>query len=254
MKKVLFWVSLSVVIFTSCRSHYVLTDVSRSRLVIDSRYDAHPDAAATAFLAPYKQKVDSVMEPVMGSVARSMEAKRPESPLTNLLSDILMDMSAVYGEKPDFSVYNIGGIRASLVKGKVTYGDVLAIAPFENKICFVTLTGEKVLELFRQMAGNGGEGVSRGVELVISPDGKLLSARLHGKEIVPDASYRVATIDYLVQGNDHLTAFKDGTDLNSPQEEKNNTRYIISDYFRKAAAQGKVVDAKTEGRIIVKDK
>ena len=132
MKKILFWVSLSVVMFTSCRSHYVLTDVNRSRLVIDSRYDAQPDAAASAFLAPYKQEVDSVMEPVMGTVARNMEAKRPESPLTDLLSDILMDMSASYGEKPDFSVYNIGGIRASLVKGKVTYGDILAVAPFEN--------------------------------------------------------------------------------------------------------------------------
>lgn len=254
MKKILFWVSLSVVIFTSCKSHYVLTDVSRSRLVIDSRYDAQPDAAASAFLAPYKQEVDSVMEPVMGTVARNMEAKRPESPLTDLLSDILMDMSASYGEKPDFSVYNIGGIRASLVKGKVTYGDILAVAPFENKICFLTLTGAKVLELFSQMAMNGGEGVSHGVELVISPDGKLLSARLHGKEIAPEASYRVATIDYLAQGNDHLTAFKDGTDLKLPQEEKNNTRYIISDYFRKMAAQGKVVDAEVEGRIIVKGK
>ena len=83
MKKILFWVSLSVVMFTSCRSHYVLTDVNRSRLVIDSRYDAQPDAAASAFLAPYKQEVDSVMEPVMGTVARNMEAKRPESPLTD---------------------------------------------------------------------------------------------------------------------------------------------------------------------------
>ena len=251
MKKSLLLIGACAALFTSCRSHYVLTDVSRSRIVVDSRYDAQPDAAATAVLAPYKHKVDSVMGPVMGEVAHNMTAERPESDLSNLLPDILVYMSADYGEKPDFGVYNIGGIRASLVKGKVTYGDVLDVAPFENKICFVTLTGEKVLELFRQIAIRGGEGVSHGVELVISPDGKLLSSRLHGKEIDPKASYRVTTIDYLAQGNDHLTAFRDGTDLNSPQEEKNNTRYIISDYFRKMAAQGKVVDAKTEGRIVV---
>lgn len=254
MNRALLLTGLSVALFASCRSHYVLTDVSRQLIVVDSRYDARPDAKAADFLAPYKQKVDSVMGPVLGSVARDMDARRPESPLTNLLADILQDMSADYGEKPVFSVYNIGGIRASLVKGKVTYGDVLAVAPFENKICFITLTGAKVLELFGQMAKNGGEGVSRGVKLVISPDGKLLSARLHDKEIDPQATYRVATIDYLAQGNDHLTAFKDGTELNAPQEERNNTRYIIADYFRRTAAQGKEVDAKTEGRITVEQK
>lgn len=243
--------SAALAVLTACRSHYTMGDIIRQRIVVDSRYDAHPDADAAAFLASYKQKVDSVMGPVLGEVARSMEAKRPESELSNLLPDILVTMAADYGEKPDFGVYNIGGIRAALVKGPVTYGDVLAVAPFENKICFVTLTGEKVLQLFSQIAMRGGEGVSHGVELVISPDCKLLSARLHGKEIDPAASYRVTTIDYVVQGNDQLTAFKDGTDLNSPQEEQNNTRYIIADYFRRMAAQGKVIDAQTEGRIVV---
>lgn len=251
VKKSLLFFCVCAALLSSCKPHYVLTSISRTRLVVDSRYDARPDARAEAILAPYKQKVDSVMGPIMGEVARDMTAKRPESELTNLLPDILMEMSESYGEKPDFSVYNIGGIRASFVKGKVTYGDILDVAPFENKICFITLTGEKVLELFGQIAGNNGEGVSHGVELVISPDYKLLSARLHGKEIDPKASYRVATIDYVVQGNDHLTAFKDGTALNSPQDEKNNLRYIISDYFCQMAAQGKVVDSKTEGRIVV---
>ena len=239
-------------LLTACKSHYALDNISRQRIVIDSRYDAAPDAAAAIFLAPYKQQVDSIMGPVLGEVARNMEAKRPESPLSNLLPDILVAMAEDYGEKPDFGVYNIGGIRASLIKGKVTYGDVLDVAPFENKICFITLSGAKVLELFGQMAKRGGEGVSHGVQLVISSDGRLLSARLHGKEIDPAAAYRITTIDYIAQGNDQLTAFKDGTDLNSPQEEKNNSRYIIADYFRRMTEQGKVIDAQTEGRIVVK--
>ena len=249
MKKSLLLIGVCAALLPSCKSHYVVSDVSRSRIVVDSRYDVQPDAAAEAFLSPFKQKVDSVMSPVLGEVARDMVVERPESPLSNLLPDILVYMSADYGEKPDFSVYNIGGIRAGLIKGKVTYGDVLDVAPFENKICFLTLTGDKVLELFSQIAMRGGEGVSHGVELVISSDGKLLSAHLHGKEIDPKASYRIATIDYLSQGNDQMTAFKACTDLKSPQEEKNNSRYIIANYFRKMAAQQKVVDAHVEGRI-----
>ena len=129
---------------------------------------------------------------------------------------------------------------------------MLDVAPFENKICFVTLTGDKVTELFRQIARRGGEGVSHGVELVISKDGELLSARLHGKEIDPAASYRVTTIDYLAEGNDGMSAFKSGTDLNAPKDEKNNSRFVIMDYFKAMEAQHVEVSSKTEGRIIVK--
>ena len=242
----------SGMMLTACTTHYKLTNVSRTRILVDKTYDANPDAKAMAFLAPYKQKVDSIMGPVVGEVAHNMAASRPESDLSNLLPDIFIYMAKNYGEKPDFAVYNMGGIRSAFAKGKVTYGDVLDVAPFENKICFLTLTGEKVKELFAQIAKRGGEGVSKGVELVITKDGQLVSARLNGKEIDPSAKYRVTTIDYLAQGNDGLVAFKSATDLNSPQEDSNNARYVIRDYFQEMMKQGIVVDAKVEGRIVVK--
>lgn len=239
-------------LFAGCTSHYQLTDVSQTRILVDNRYDATPDIAAAAFLAPFKQKVDSVMGPVVGRAACDMVADRPESALSNLLPDIFMYMAKYYQEKPDFAVYNMGGIRAALSKGDVTYGDVLDIAPFENKISFITLSGEQVMHLFEQIAFRGGEGVSKGVQLVITKDGHLVSARLNGQPIDPKANYRITTIDYLVQGNDGLTAFKEGTNLNSPSDSKNNARYVISDYFREMMEAGKAVDAKVEGRIIVK--
>ncbi len=242
----------SGMMLTACTTHYKLTNVSRTRILVDKTYDANPDAKAMAFLAPYKQKVDSIMGPVVGEVAHNMAASRPESDLSNLLPDIFIYMAKNYGEKPDFAVYNMGGIRSAFAKGKVTYGDVLDVAPFENKICFLTLAGEKVKELFAQIAKRGGEGVSKGVELVITKDGQLVSARLNGKEIDPSAKYRVTTIDYLAQGNDGLVAFKSATDLNSPQEDSNNARYVIRDYFQEMMKQGIVVDAKVEGRIVIK--
>ncbi len=245
--------ALSLLTLTACSTHYQLAGISRSRIVIDSRYDASPDAATTAVLAPYKLKVDSVMMPVVGTVARDMAAVRPESDLSNLLADILVWAGRNYDEKPVLGVYNMGGIRAALTKGDVTYGDVLAIAPFENKIAFITLTGEQLMELFGQIARRGGEGVSHGTELVITADGNLVSARLHGKDIDPKANYRVVTIDYLVQGNDGLTAFPKGSGLVSPQEESNNSRFIIMDYFKAKAAKGEAVDAHVEGRVKIKD-
>lgn len=248
MKKISITLALAALMgLSACSSHYQLTQVSRTRVLIDARYD-RPGSEAEAFLAPYAHKVDSLMSPVVGTAARYMASHRPESELSNLLSDILVWGAARMDEKADFAVYNMGGIRAALAKGPVTIGDVLDVAPFENKLCVLTLTGDKVTELFSQIASVGGEGVSHGVALTISRDGRLLSATVGGQPIDPRRSYRIATLDYLAQGNDRLVAFKAKSQVVAPQGQDNNVRYIIMDYLR---AKG-TVDARTEGRIVVK--
>ena len=251
-KTIILGLSSLLVFASSCGSHYHLTDITRSRILVDSQYDARPDAQAAAFIAPYKHSVDSIMSPVVGTTARYLSAYRPESPLSNLLADILIYESAKFGEKPDFAVYNMGGMRSAFAKGPVTYGDVVDVAPFENKICFLSLTGEDVLQLFGELAATGGEGVSHGVKLIISKD-KLMKSSLNDKDISPNSTYRIATLDYLAQGNDHLDAFKNGKNVVSPQSEKNNVRYLIVNYFREQQAKGIVVDSKIEGRIVKDD-
>lgn len=246
--------SLALLMMASCApKHYRLVGIDRSRIIIDSRYDQNPDQKAAEFMAPFKCVNDSIMGPVMGTVAHNMHAERPESDLSNLLADILVWAARDYGETPVMGVYNMGGIRADLTKGNVTYGDVLDIAPFENKICFVTLTGEQLMKLFSQIAVRGGEGVSSGVQLTIEgPEGKnrLVSARLHGKEIDPKAEYRVTTINYLLEGNDGMSAFREGTEVVAPNDPSNNTRFLIMNYFRDSHSRGEVVDSKVEGRIV----
>ena len=254
MRNRLFFCALTgvLLLLSSCRSHYQMTGVERSRIVVDSRYDRQPDEAAVRYLAPYKHQVDSAMGPVMGRVARNMHAERPESNLSNLLSDVMVWAAKDYNEQVVLGIYNMGGIRADLTRGEVTYGDVLDVAPFENKIAFTTLKGETLLKLFQQIAKRGGEGVSRGCELVISKEGELVSAHLNGQEIDPQGEYRVATIDYLLGGNDGMSAMNEGHDVRSPQDKQSNTRFIIMNYFKEKAAKGEVVDAQVEGRITLR--
>ena len=252
-KKHLFLGALASLMMVSCApKHYQITSVERTRIIVDSRYDQNPDEAAQQFLAPYKRVNDSIMGPVMGQVAHNMHPQRPESDLSNLLADILIWASKDYNEEPVLGIYNMGGIRSDLTKGDVTYGDVLNVAPFENKISFLTLTGEKMLKLFRQIAHRGGEGVSKGIELVITEDGKLVSSKLHGKEIDPKAEYRVATLNYLLEGNDGMPALREGTNIIAPDDPSNNTRFLIMNYFKDMQAKGIVVDSQVEGRIVVK--
>lgn len=246
---------MASILMVSCApKHYQIVSVERTRIIVDSRYDQNPDEAAVKFLEPYKRVNDSIMGPIMGQVAHNMHAQRPESDLSNLLSDILIWAAKDYNEQPVLAIYNMGGIRADLTKGNVTYGDILDVAPFENKISFTTLTGEKVMKLFKQIAQRGGEGVSKGVELVVKKGepNELISAKLHGKEIDPQAEYRIATINYLLEGNDGMPALREGTNVISPQEASNNTRFLIMNFFRDMEAKGIVVDSQVEGRIVVK--
>ena len=250
-KTALFYLMTVTVMLTACKHHYEVAGIQRSRILIDARYDANPDQRAAEFLKPYRHKVDSVMGPIVGRSAKYMTAQRPEGTLSNLLADILVWAAKEYGEQPAFGLYNMGGVRADLPKGNVTYGDVLDVAPFENKIAFITLKGDVLLDLFRQIASTGGEGLSHSVRMVITQDLQLKSVTINGQPIDPQKDYRIASIDYLLGGTDKMEAFKRGTDINSPKDASNNTRFIIMNYFREMTKQGREVDSNIEGRVTV---
>ena len=203
---------------------YKLTSIEREQIVIDNRYT--DDAKGAEFLKPYKAKVDSVMSPVVGSSAKYMRS-----------------------HAPDIGLYNLGGIRAALPAGVVTYGDILNIAPFENKICFLTLNGEQLTNLFRRLGKGHGTGVSKGLKVVYK-NRELVSITYNGEPVTADKTYRIATIDYLIQGNDGYKELRNGSMLVSPRDAYANTRNIIADYFREKAAAGEQVDAQIEGRVV----
>lgn len=262
MKKTIIIISAMVVCFTNAMAQkYKVTAVERSRIVVDSRYEV-PECegangvsgcqSAKKFMEPYKHQVDSIMSPVVGHTSRYMASHGPESELSNLLADILVWGSEQYEENADIGIYNLGGIRAALPKGNVTFGDIVNVAPFENKICFVTITGEQLKTLFNQFAHHHGAAVSHSVKAVFNKNHDLVSLAINGEPVDPARKYRLATIDYLLQGNDGFRELTNGTDIVLPQGDKANARYLIANYFRQQMAEGKVVEREIEGRIVIK--
>ena len=172
--------AIGVLFLTGCASGYSLKSVEGGRVAMTDVYDSRPDREAVAVLQPYKHIVDSIMSPVIGHSAMAMAAYRPESPLSNLLADIIRQGAVrVMGKAADVGVMNMGGIRNSLPEGEITFGTVYEITPFENALCVVTLDGAALKKLFSQMASVGGEGLS-GARLVITPQGGLVSAEVGG--------------------------------------------------------------------------
>ena len=169
-------IAAGVFMFSSCQSGYSLASVEGGRIEVTAAWDASPDSAAVAVLAPYQKTVDSIMSPVIGRSARFMDRFRPESELSNLVADILRRSASAYiGRIADVGVTNMGGLRTALPEGNITYGNIYEITPFENTLCIVTMNGILLRELFENIAAVHGEGLS-GARLEISRDGKLLNA------------------------------------------------------------------------------
>ena len=235
----------------SCRSGVEAVYAGGACIPVDSTWDAAPDAEALAVLAPYKAEKDSVMGSVLGMAARSMDRFRPESPLSNLVADVLRQAaSAVLGRPADVAVMNIGGIRSPLSHGSITVEDAYELLPFENALCVLTLRGDVLRQLFANMAARGGEGLS-GARLQISKDGRLLDAQVGGRPVDEQRTYTVATIDYLAEGNDGLTALKQASSKQLPPGAVLRDLFIA--YVKRQAAAGRQLDARVEGRITVKD-
>lgn len=210
--------------------------------------------AMEAWLAPYKFKVDSVMNNVLGTSVIAMGDG--DIPSQNWLCDAVMEMMpGVSGIKNiDGVIMNKGGIRQPMPKGNVTEGLMGSMFPFDNRFMVVEIKGSDLLEALRVMATRGGDAVSKEFNVVYSGNGgdaKIVSAKLNGKKIDPKKTYKIGSIDYLINGGDHMESLGKGTTLfvdTVPYGEH------MKSYIKTLTKQGRVVDAKDVPRMVGKNK
>lgn len=227
---------------------YGVVAVEAQRFEVTRSLDAHPDKEAIALLRPYKAVVDSMMSPVLGYSACAMTVQRPESPLSNWVADVLRDAAARAGQPADIGLCNMGGLRSTMPQGEVTVGDVLAIAPFENRLCILTLRGDAVQELMEQIAAVHGEGIS-GAQLDITADGKLRKATVAGCPIDREHIYTLVTLDYLAEGNDKMFALRKAI---KKDVHETLIRDVLMNFIRAEQKAKRKLKAETEGRIVIK--
>ncbi len=236
---------------SSCKTtnNYQVTSIEGSRIKITSQYDRNPSMSAVDLLAPYKLGVDSVMNTILGYSAQTLDKYRPESPLSNLVADVLRNAaSKVIGKPADIGLMNIGGIRNILPEGNITTGTIFEILPFENSLCVLTIKGKHVKTLMQNIALVKGEGVSN-INLVVE-NGKVVKALVAGEDIEDEKDYTLATIDYIADGNDGMTALVEAHQRICPDGA--TLRSLFLEYVENQTNQGEIIDAEIEGRIIIK--
>lgn len=199
--------------------------------------------------------VGSFNEDILGG---SSTCRCQENDITNLVADaMLWGTQAADRGGAQIAFMNTGGVRSQLdydaLGGKITYQQAYNIAPFNNLLVTIDLTGaqiEQVLNEQLQWVDARGSrpmlslGVSEGFSYEWVWEGtapgpnqqppkgttghvKPGSMMLNGVPIDPAQTYRVATLSFLQEGGDLFTTFTEGTNLLGGQEDLKN----LVDYF-----------------------
>lgn len=248
MRLKIIWIACMAILFLSCNQQYRISEISGTIVEMNSSLDAHPQKEMEALVQSYKTELDRKMNVVIGKSAQFMDYKRPESLLTNLTSDVMK----LYGDEylpggADMGVMNVHGHRATLPAGDVTIGNLYEIYSFDNTVTFLELKGSDLKKMFDAYARIGGAGISSNIKLVIK-EKKVRSVTIDGQPIDKDKIYHIVTLDYLAEGNDNMSAFRDAvTSVNTGV----TLRDVMIDWVKEQTRRGEEIESTLDGRIVI---
>jgi len=232
----------------SC-AHTKLVKTKTTDIKISVNDSTSGEKSIQQLIQPYKSSMEGEMNEVIGRSAMEMEKAQPEGQLGNFVADLVFQKAMEKykpqdGKMPDFCLINNGGLRTSLPQGDITKRNAFELMPFENEIVVVTISGEKAKELFDYIATVGGQPVSN---IKMGIQNQQPYHIYIGKESFDEKrTYKVVTSDYLAQGGDNMTFFKEPLKLENLQYK---IRDAIIDFIWEENLNGKEIKSNLDGRI-----
>lgn len=237
------WVNIYLDIPTRSIAGYDYPSDDNSLLLL-SQDQFWPDSAIAKYIKEQQEEYEKDYREVIGETPVSLNrSSLGESPLNNLICDVMCERSA-----SDFSFMNFGGIRADIPAGPVTREAVFKVLPFGNEIVSFQVDGKYIKRIIeRKISGNGRGLAVGGVKVVFNkelPNGqRVVSMEIGGKPLHPDQVYRVATNDYLLEGNSGLDMLK-----NLPRQQVDFTGILLSEAVIEYIRTHSPVEVTLDGR------
>ncbi len=173
------------------------------------------DPAVTASIESINKNLSVQLNKVIGSISENLDGEKDHvrTRKTNLSKMIVAAITQESGA--DFTIINGGEIRASLNAGKITRGDVLNVLPFTNVVYVCEIKGSDVYAAlehgYSKLPEISGGYAQTDLQVVYSkfaaPGNRIKRVILNGKLIDKDATYKVATNDFMAAGGDGYTMF-----------------------------------------------
>jgi 2',3'-cyclic-nucleotide 2'-phosphodiesterase (5'-nucleotidase family) len=216
----------------------------RNSLMLLQEDEFWPDSAIAAYIQSQQDIYEEGFREVIGSTNTTLSRQGVgESPMYNLVTDAMR-----LRVKADFSFTNYGGIRADIKVGSITREDIFRVLPFGNQIVEFKATGaflkaiieEKIKGNRRGMAISGGKITYNNT---LPDGGRVTEFLVDGKPLQADQIYRVATTDYLMEGNSGLSMLQD-----IPREAVAFTGILFRDAVIEYVQQNSPLQIQLEGR------
>lgn len=207
------------------------------------------DPEVKAIVDRYQAELNEALGKTVGEATTSIlrgETRMVESEMGNFVADSMR----TYYPGVDFAFQNAGGLRADIDEGPITLEEVYAVLPFNNTLVTMNLTGAQVKQVLEEGANSqyGTVQVS-GLKWAYDADAPFGSrvTRVtlpNGSPIVADATYKIATNNFMATGGDQFTTLTKGTNTTDTQTNLVDTvvRYL---------ELNSPVDPQVEGRLTV---
>lgn len=136
-----------------------------------------------------------------------------ETNLGNMLTDAMLDLSGA-----DIAFSNGGGIRASIPAGTITRGNIVDVFPFGNLIEVKEVTGAMMKEIlehgtdaYPEPAGKFPHvsGMTYQIDLSRPVGDRIVNMMVNGEPIDMEATYELATNDFVAAGGDGYSMLGD---------------------------------------------
>lgn len=207
------------------------------RLVTAALLDA--DASSKAVKAVHDDivaKQAGVLDEKAGETAIALVGAREvvrtsQSNLGTLIAASMLDVSGA-----DLALVNGGGIRDSIPAGPITKRHIFTVLPFGNYAQTIEVTGTDILAALENGVGKlpapDGRyphvaGVTFTVDASKAAGSRVSNVMIGGKPLEENATYILATANFLVNGGDEYTMFKGKKIINEyPSDAEVFLRYI----------------------------
>lgn len=228
------------------RYRYVYTTV-----LLDSTYSRNENPEMKKYVEHLRKDLSKEMDKIIGESAETLTSYAPASPLSNLLTDMILDfgkafMKEHHGVSADLSLINFGGIRNIMPKGDITVGTVFQILPFENSLVILSLKGSELKKVFSRFTDKNNQPYSNA--RMVYRNGKPARITVDGGEIHDERIYRMVTVDFIQTGGDHILENIEWEDVVYTDR---LIRDVIIEEIQKMSAQGKRVNAVTDDRVVI---
>lgn len=212
------------------------------------------DPAVNQMLAVYSPKVRE-LDAVIGSLKGELrKGGMGAGSLGNFVTDgMRWQASLKLGRPIDVALMNSGGLRrADIGEGDLRARDIFELLPFENALVTLELTGEQLMRLLTTIVAR--REAQSGARIVYFTKADKTSeieiAKLRTpsgeKEIDPQATYRVVTIDYLVNvGGERYAVLHEGKNLRALGI---TLREAMMAYVKSETAAGRTIRPNLDGR------